>query len=70
MGWGRLEISGAEVSREEWADCLASIRPVGTAVSDPFDGGICRLWYASFRIVRSLVAKDLNIAENGLGAAP
>jgi hypothetical protein len=42
-----------ELSREEWTDSLASIRPVGITVSGPFDSGIDRLWSASFLTVRS-----------------
>ena len=67
-GWPAFPRS--ELSGEEWTDSLASIRPVGITVSDPFDSGIDRLWSASFLIVRSLIAKGLNFAENRLRAAP
>ena len=60
----------SELSGEKRTDSLASIRPVGITVSGPFDSGIDRLWFASFRIVRSLIAKGLNFAENRLRAAP
>ena len=67
-GWPAF--SRPELSGEEWTDSLASIRPVGITVSGPFDSGIDRLWSASFLIVRSLIAKGLNFAENRLRAAP
>ena len=67
-GWPAIPQS--ELSGEEWTDCLASIRSVGIAVSGSFDSGIDRLWSASFLIVRSLIAKGLNLAENRLRAAP
>ena len=60
----------SELSGEEWTDCLASIRPVGITVFGPFDSGIDRLWSASFLIFRSLIAKGLNFAENGVRTAP
>jgi len=60
----------SELSGEEWTDSLASIRPVGITVSGSFDSGIYRLWFASFRIVRSLIAKGLNFADNRRRAAP
>jgi hypothetical protein len=49
---------------------LAPIRHVGITVSGPFDSGIDRLLSASFLIVRSLIAKGLNLAEERLRAAP
>jgi hypothetical protein len=56
----------SKLSGEEWADSLASIRPVGINVTGPFDSGIDRLWSASFQKVHFLIAKDLNFAENRL----
>jgi hypothetical protein len=52
---GRHAFTRSELSREEWTDSLASIRPVGIAVSVPFASGIDWLWSAGFLIVRSLI---------------
>jgi hypothetical protein len=42
---------------------LASIRPVGIAVLGLVDSGFDRLWFASFQIDRSSIAKGLNLTE-------
>ena len=67
-GWPAFPRS--ELSGEERTDSLASIRPVGITVSGPFNIGIDRLCSASFLLVRSLIAKGLNFAENRLRAVP
>ena len=70
MDRGWLEFPRSKLSGEEWADNLASIRPIGIIVFRPFNSGIDWLWSASFLIVRSLIAKCFNFAENRLRAAP